>query len=215
MRAKLLSEFIGTAFLVMIVLGSGIMGQNLFPQQNGLALLANSIATGAGLFVLIQCLGPISGAHLNPVVSIVEFLWKRLEKREVIIYIIAQMSGAYIGVLLTHIMFDQKIIQISTIDRSGLNLLFSEAIATFGLICVVGLAGKKHGEFAPLSVATYITSAYWFTSSTSFANPAVTFARVFTNTFGGMSFSHYLPFTLAQIIAGILAGLLVKNSTDS
>lgn len=211
MKAKFISEFLGTTFLVMIVLGSGIMGQNLFQGHAGFALLANSLATGAGLFVLIQCLGSISGAHLNPVVSFIEMLWGRLDKKSFSIYLTAQMTGAFIGVVVTHIMFKLPVLVISTIERSGSNLLFSEAIATFGLICVVALAGRKHVEFAPVSIAAYITSAYWFTSSTSFANPAVTFARLFTNSFGGMSPNQYLPFLASQFLGACLAWALLKN----
>ncbi|MES2525482.1 MAG: MIP/aquaporin family protein [Bdellovibrionota bacterium] len=211
MKAKLIAEFSGTAFLVMIVLGSGMMAQNLFQGHAGLALLANSLATGAGLFVLIQCLGHISGAHLNPVVSIVEVLWRRMCPRMASLYVGAQMTGAYLGVILAHIMFDQKMFQVSVIERSGIHLWISELIATFGLICVVGLSGKKHVEFAPVSVALYIMSAYWFTSSTSFANPAVTFARLFTNTFGGMSPEYYLPFILAQLTGGVLAWFVLSK----
>lgn len=213
MKAKLFAEFFGTAFLVMIVLGSGIMGQTLFPGENGLALLANSIATGAGLFVLIQSLGPVSGAHMNPVVSLVEMIWRRLEKKDAVFYILAQMSGAYAGVLATHLMFNVPVFNLSTIERPGTHLWFSEVIATFGLISVIALSGKKHVEFAPLSVAAYITSAYWFTSSTSFANPAVTFARLFTNTFGGMSPSFYVPFLLAQISGSVIAGFLLRKQS--
>ena len=213
MIQKALAEFLGTAFLVMIVLGSGIMAQNLFQGQAGLALLANSIATGAGLFVLIQCLGSISGAHFNPVVSFVEVLWRNLCPRKAFVYILAQMAGAYLGVLLTHVMFNTQVFQLSMIERSGSHLWISEVIATFGLICVVGLSGKKHVEFAPVSVAAYITSAYWFTSSTSFANPAVTFARIFTNTFGGMSPEHYVPFVLSQFTGGILAWVVLRKMT--
>ena len=211
MRTKVVAEFIGTAFLVIIVLGSGIMAQNLFQGNSGLALLANSIATGAGLFVLIQCLGPISGSHLNPIVSFIEMLWGRLSKRETAFYVLGQMAGAYIGVIFAHLMFNLTTFQLSTVERSGLNLAFSEMIATFGLISVVALAGKKHVEFAPLSVAAYITSAYWFTSSTSFANPAVTFARIFTNSFGGMAPSHYLTFVGSQFVGAFLAWLILKN----
>lgn len=212
MKAKLMSEFLGTAFLVMIVLGSGIMGQTLFPAQTGLALLANSLATGAGLFVLIQCLGPISGAHMNPVVSLIELLWGQLDRKLIIGYVLAQMAGAYFGVILTHGMFNIEVFQLSTIERSGSHLLISEVIATFGLIATIALAGKKHVEFAPLSVAAYITSAYWFTSSTSFANPAMTFARVFTNTFGGMALEHYLPFVVAQTVGALLAWVVLKTN---
>lgn len=211
MKEKLISEFVGTAFLVMIVLGSGIMGQTLFQGQAGLALLANSIATGAGLFVLIQTLGNVSGAHFNPVVSLVEVLWRNLCPRKAFLYMLAQMGGAYVGVILVHLMFDHQIIQVSAIERSGSHLWISEVIATFGLICVIGLSGKKHVEFAPVSVAAYITSAYWFTSSTSFANPAVTFARLFTNSFGGMSPDYYVPFVLSQFAGGILAWAVLRK----
>ena len=122
MKAKIWSELIGTAFLLMIVVGSGIMGQRLFPGQDGLALLANSIATGAGLFVLIQCLGSISGCHLNPVVSLVEVLWGRFSKTDAVFYVIAQFVGAYIGVLLTHVMFKHNVFEFSSVDISGMNL---------------------------------------------------------------------------------------------
>lgn len=211
MKEKFVSEFLGTAFLVMVVIGSGIMGQRLFPGQGGLALLANSIATGAGLFVLIQSLGPISGAHLNPVVSFVEMLWGRLDRKSFAGYIVAQICGAYLGILITHLMFDISVFQISTVERSGFNLLFSEVIATFGLICIVALAGKKHVEFAPISVAAYITSAYWFTSSTSFANPAVTFARGFTNSFGGMDPKYLFGFVMCQLMGGFIAFVILKK----
>lgn len=211
MKEKLISEFLGTAFLVMIVLGSGIMGQNLFEGHVGSALLANSLATGAGLFVLIQSLGSISGAHFNPVVSFIEVLWGNLSKRDAFFYTLAQMSGAYLGVILTHIMFDTQVFQVSMVERSGGHLWISEVIATFGLICVIGLSGRRHVEFAPISVAAYITSAYWFTSSTSFANPAMTFARLFTNSFGGMSPAHYLPFVISQFFGGIMAWAILRK----
>lgn len=211
MKAKFTAELLGTAFLVMIVLGSGLMGQILFNGNVGLALLANSIATGAGLFVIIQSIGHVSGSHLNPVVSLVEFLWRRLNGRDTFFYVLAQMSGAYLGVVLTHLMFNHTVFEISSIERSGTHLWVSELIATFGLIVVIALSGKKHVEFAPLSVAAYITSAYWFTSSTSFANPAVTFARMFTSTFGGMDPAHFLPFSVFQVIGGLLAWALLRK----
>lgn len=213
MKSKIIAEFLGTAFLVMIVIGSGIMGQNLFPGQNGLALLANSLATGAGLFVLIQSLGSISGAHFNPIVSLIEVLWGRITIKIASSYIIAQMAGAYMGIVLTHSMFNLPVFQISSVDRSGSHLWFSEVIATFGLICVVALAGRKHVEFAPMSVAAYISSAYWFTSSTSFANPAVTFARMFTNSFGGMAPVHFSGFVVSQMGGGALAWLILRPLT--
>lgn len=210
MKVIFWAELIATAFLVMIVLGSGAMAQNLFPGQVGAALLANSIATGAGLFALINTLGPISGAHLNPVVSLIELFWKRISRREFLIYTSAQMIGAYIGVLSVHIMFNIPLIVVSTIERSGLHLVYSEFIATFGLIMVIALSGKKHVEYAPLSVAAYITAGYWFTSSTAFTNPAVTFARVFTNSFGGMSPTHFFPLVTAQITGAVLAWIVLK-----
>lgn len=211
MKAKIWSELIGTAFLLMIVVGSGIMGQRLFPGQDGLALLANSIATGAGLFVLIQCLGSISGCHLNPVVSLVEVLWGRFSKTDAVFYVIAQFVGAYIGVLLTHVMFKHNVFEFSSVDRSGMNLLISEAIATFGLISVIALSGKKHVEFAPISIAAYIMSAYWFTSSTSFANPAVTFGRMFTNTFCGIDPSYFIPSIASQTVGAYGAFFILKR----
>lgn len=210
MRIIFWAELIGTAFLVMIVLGSGLMAQKLFPDQEGAALLANSISTGAGLFALIQTLGSISGAHINPVVSCVEFLWSRINKIELCTYISAQFIGAYLGGLSVHVMFKQPVFMISTIDRPGANLLYSEFLATFGLIMVIALSGKRHVEHAPMSVAAYITAGYWFTSSTAFTNPAVTFARIFTNSFGGMSPAHFIPFVIAQFLGAIVSWYLLK-----
>lgn len=214
-QACYLSEFVGTAFLLMVVVGSGIMGESLAQGNTAVALLANSLATGAGLFVLIQCLGPISGAHFNPVVSLVEFFWGRLDRKNLIWYWGAQFLGAILGVWITHKMFDQSIIQISTKNRFGLHLWVAEVVATFGLISTIALAGRRQVEFAPLSIAAYITAAYWFTSSTSFANPAVTVARTFTNTFCGISQAGVLPFVLAQAVGACLAfGLLRTNSKN-
>lgn len=195
----------------MIVLGSGVMAQNLFPGQPGAALFANSLATGAGLFALIQTLGTISGAHINPIVSFVELLWKRINKKEFVTYISAQMIGAYLGVLATHLMFNLPVFLTSSVERPGFNLVFSEVIATFGLIMVIALSGKKHVEFAPMSVAAYIAAGYWFTSSTAFTNPAVTFARMFTNSFGGMAPVHFLPLVSAEIFGAVLAWFLLKQ----
>ena len=211
MRVIFWAELIGTAFLVMVVLGSGAMAQNLFPGQPGAALLANSLATGAGLFVLIQTLGTISGAHLNPVVSLVELLWKRINQREFLLYVSAQLIGAYLGILSTHLMFNLPLFVTSSVERVGPHLIYSEVVATFGLIMVIALSGKKHVEFAPMSVAAYIAAGYWFTSSTAFTNPAVTFARMFTNSFGGMAPVHFLPFVAAQIIGTLIAWYLLKK----
>lgn len=209
---RVLSEFLGTAFLLMIVVGSGIMSESLAQGNTAVALLANSLATGAGLFALIQSLGPVSGAHFNPVVSLVEALWGRLERKDLFLYVGAQFSGAIFGVLISHVMFDQPIFQISAKERVGLHLAVSEFIATFGLICTIALAGRKHVEFAPLSIAAYITSAYWFTSSTSFANPAVALARTFTDTFCGIAPSGLAVFIFAQFCGALSAYFLLRKT---
>lgn len=211
MKTKLTSEFLGTAFLLMIVVGSGIMGETLSQGNPAIALLANSLATGAGLFVLIQCLGSLSGAHFNPVVSLVEFLWKRIDGKILQQYWVAQILGALVGVLATHYMFDLDFLQVSTKDRGTPNLWFSEFVATFGLICTIALVGRRNVSMAPLSIALYLVAAYWFTSSTSFANPAVTLARSLTNTFSGIAPGGILPFILAQIIGAILAFMVIKQ----
>lgn len=204
------AELLGTAFLLMIVVGSGIMGETLADGNQAFALLANSVATGAGLFVLIQCLGPISGAHLNPIVSGFEFLSGRIEKRYLFSYLTAQFFGAIIGVLIAHVLFHQEIIQVSMKDRAGLNLFISEIVATFGLLCTIVLGSRKRPESTALNVASYITSAYWFTSSTSFANSAVTVARMFTNTFCGIRPDGVFPFVLAQLLGLCIAFFILK-----
>jgi glycerol uptake facilitator-like aquaporin len=210
-RARIVSEFLGTAFLLLIVVGSGIMGERLAQGNEAVALLANSLATGAGLFVLIQTLGPISGAHFNPVVSLVESFWGRLDKGSLVSYTLAQLLGAVAGILLTHAMFHREMFEIATKDRASANLWLSEVVATFGLICTIALAGRKRVEFAPMSVAAYITGAYWFTSSTSFANPAVTIGRMFTNTFCGIAPNGVVPFVMAQIIGALTAYFLLRG----
>lgn len=204
LKQKLLSELIGTLGLLMIVVGSGIMGENLSHGNLAIALLANSLATGAGLFVLIEIFGPISGAHFNPTVSIVEFFQKNITKKEFTAYVMVQIIGAVIGVWLTHFIFGQNILQSSTHDRGEFSLVASEALATCGLILVILLSAKKNSNRTSLIVAAYITAAYWFTSSTSFANPAVTLARSLTNTFSGIKPSGAFGFILAQIIGAVI-----------
>lgn len=211
MKTKLIAEFIGTAFLTMIVFGSGIMGQNLSQGNVAIALLVNTLTTGFGLFVLIQCLGPISGAHLNPIVSMVEMFWGRLTKKEAGLYSVVQIFGALIGTFLTHIMFNLPVLQISTNERYGAHLWVAEVIATFGLICTIGLAGKKHVEFAPLSVAAYIMAGYWFTSSVCLTNPAITLARLFTNTFAGMAPNGLAGMLISQVVGASLSYYLLKR----
>lgn len=211
MSSKIASEFFGSAFLLMIVVGSGIMGESLSQGNAAITLLANSLATGAGLYVLIQCLGPVSGAHFNPAVSFIEFLWKRLKPKDLLSYWLAQVLGAIVGVLTTHFIFAQDILQISTKDRNTVNLWTSEFIASFGLIATIALAGRKNPNAAPMSIAAFITSAYWFTSSTSFANPAVTMARSLTNSFAGIAPSGILPFIIAQLLGALTAYAVIKS----
>lgn len=205
MRRLFLAEFLGTAFLLAIVVGSGIMGESLAQGNVAIALLANSLATGAGLFVLIQCLRDISGAHFNPVVSLLELGVSGNRRGKLAIYWLAQMLGALLGVFMAHAMFGRAILQVASKERNHSYLWFSEVVATFGLVCVVMLCGRNRPDSAPLSVAAYITAAYWFTSSTSFANPAVTVARMLTNTFCGIAPAGVLPFVLAQVFGGALA----------
>lgn len=211
---RLLAEFLGTAGLLVVIVGSGIMGETLAQGNTAIALLANSLATGAGLYALIQTFGPISGAHFNPAVSFVERLWSKLSTQDFAFYSLAQIAGAIVGVFMTHAMFGQRILQISIHDRGEMRFILSEVIATFGLIAVISLSGKRNVEATPFAVALYVTSAYWCTSSTSFANPAVTIARSFTNTFSGILWTGAPGFIAAQFIGAAMAywisGLLSK-----
>lgn len=204
------AEAIGTAFLLAIVVGSGIMGERLAQGNAAVALLANSIATGTGLYALIIVFGPISGAHLNPVVSAVSMWDGRLRLSHGFVYVLVQVSGAFVGVAAAHVMFELPIIQVSAHNRPTLGEGLGEVIATFGLVLVISLALKHRAEAIPLAVAAFITSAYWFTSSTSFANPAVTFARAMTDTFTGISPSSVPLFIGAQLIGGAAATLFAR-----
>ena len=199
-----LSEYLGTTFLLMIVVGSGIMGQSL-SDNDSITLLANTIATGAGLIVLIWMFGKISGAHFNPAVSVVMFANGELSSRNFILYGLLQVSGAISGTLLANYMFGLDAFQVSANSRSGLNLYISEVVATFGLLLVVLRVITVRSEFVAPAVGLYITSAYWFTSSTSFANPAVTIGRMFTDTFTGIDPGNVLFFITAQFIGAFLA----------
>ena len=214
MRA-FVSEFLGTLFLVATVVGSGIMAENLSMGNQALALLANAVATGAILYVLITIFSEISGAHFNPVVSLIMFAMGKLSFFEFLAYISVQITGGILGTFLAHYMFEISILQFSTNVRTGSSQYFSEVIATFGLLLTILLGSKqKTGSVAAL-VAFYITAAYWFTSSTSFANPAVTIARTLTNTFSGIQYGDTIPFIMAQIIGGLLAFLLFKYLSQS
>ncbi|WP_296426406.1 MIP/aquaporin family protein [Yoonia sp.] len=206
---KLLAEGLGTAFLLIGVVGSGIMGAALADGNTAVALLANAIATGCILYVLITTLGPVSGAHFNPAVTLAFLIRRDITVADAIAYVIAQIIGAIIGVWAAHIMFDLPILQFSNTDRTGISQWFSEIIATFGLLFVI-FGGIKHRvDAVPPLVALYIAGAYWFTSSTSFANPAVTIARALTNTFAGINPAHVPMFIAMQIIAvGIAAVVL-------
>lgn len=199
-----LSEYLGTTFLLMIVVGSGIMGQSL-SDNDSITLLANTIATGSGLIVLIWMFGKISGAHFNPAVSVVMFANGELSSRNFILYGLLQVSGAISGTLLANYMFGLDALQVSVNSRSGLNLYISEVVATFGLLLVILRVRIVRSELVAPAVGLYITSAYWFTSSTSFANPAVTIGRMFTDTFTGIDPGNVLFFITAQFMGAFLA----------
>ena len=200
---KLVAEGLGTAFLLAIVVGSGIMGERLAGGNDAIALLANSIATGTGLVVLIMTFGPISGAHFNPVVTLVALLRKELSLRLALGYVVTQIVGAYAGVASAHLMFDLPAYTFSTHARHGIGQWWSEFIATFGLLLVILSCVRHRPTAVPFAVAAYITSAYWFTASTSFANPAVTLARAVTNTFSGIYPGDVVGFVMAQIVGAV------------
>jgi glycerol uptake facilitator-like aquaporin len=199
------SEMLGTAILLATVVGSGIMGENLSGGNVAIALLGNTIPTGAILVVLITIFGPLSGAHFNPVVSLAMCITGRMRWTKLLPFVLAQVAGAVIGVWMAHAMFDLSIIQLSTKMRWGTGQWIAEAVATFGLLLTI-FGGLRYNSTAiPMSVGLYITAAYWFTASTSFANPAVTIARSFSNTFAGIAPSSVLPFIAAQLLGMLLA----------
>jgi len=210
LSTRLASEFFGTAFLVAAVVGSGIMGERLAGGNVALALLANTIATGAVLLALILTFGPISGAHLNPVVSFADAMEGGLSFPEAIRYTAAQISGGVAGTLAANAMFGLPIVSLSRHVRSGGAQFLSEFIATFGLLCVIWGCSRSRAGMVPAAVASYITAAYWFTSSTSFANPAVTIARSLSDTFAGIRPADAPLFIVAQFAGGIAATLLFR-----
>lgn len=207
---KLFAEFIGTAFLLAVVVGSGIMGENLANGNLAVALLANTIATGAGLAFLILCFENVSGAHFNPAVTLTEGFRGNLSFREICLYLSAQICGAFFGVGLANLMFEKPLYFLSNKIREGNSQFLSEFVATFGLIMVIRLGVKFHSKLVFLLVATYITAAYWFTASTSFANPAVTLARSVSDTFAGINPVNAPMFIVAQLL-GAFAATLVFN----
>ena len=208
MLKKLVAEFLGTAFLLAIVVGSGIMAQNLAGGNIALALLANAIATGAGLIALILMFGNLSGAHFNPVVTLSEAWQKNLPLHYVAPYVVAQIVGAFAGVAAAHGMFDLPVFFASTHVRTGASQWWSEFIATFGLIAVIISTSRTRPATTPFAVAAYITAAYWFTSSTSFANPAVSLARAMTDTFAGIRPIDAPGFILVQLVGAACATIL-------
>jgi len=211
---KLIAEFVGTGVLAATVVGSGIMATSL-TKDVALQLLIVAVPTVFILAVLIQMLAPISGAHFNPAVSLVDFLNKGLSAKKLVLYVVAQVFGGVLGVITANAMFELPGIQASAHARSGAGLWLGEVVATAGLILVIQLIGaQKNGKYLPFAVAGWIGAAYFFTSSTSFANPAVTFARAFSDTFAGIELSSVPAFILAQLI-GAGVGLLLARSLKS
>jgi glycerol uptake facilitator-like aquaporin len=208
---RLFAELLGSAFLAAIVIGSGIAAQKLSPNDVGLQLLYNSVATAAGLFAIILMFGPVSGAHFNPVVSLVDASFGGLSRREALAYIPAQITGCILGAIIANVMFALAAISISTKHRATPAHLFSEVIATLGLMLVIfSLARTKRGNMAPAAVGAYIGAAYWFTSSTSFANPAIAIGRMFSNTFAGIAPSSVPGFVVAELVGGAVAIVVLR-----
>ena len=200
------AEAVGTALLVAVVVGSGIAAQRLSPGNTGLQLLENALATGAGLVALILAFGSVSGAHFNPVVTLVDRVLGGTTTRDGFIYAVAQVVGACAGCVVANVMFSLAAINVSTHTRSSGALWLSELIATFGLLIVIlGVVRTGRASVVPFAVGAYITAAYWFTSSTSFANPAVTIGRMLSNTFAGIAPSSVPMFVIMQLLGGLLA----------
>jgi glycerol uptake facilitator-like aquaporin len=204
------AETLGTALLLATVVGSGIMAQELSGGNIALALLANAIATGAALVALILTFGPVSGAHFNPAVTLADAMEGGIPWRETPVYIGAQLCGAIVGTIAAHFMFQLPVISLSRHVRSGPSQLFSEFGATFGLLCVIWGCSRRRSNAIAFAVGSYITAAYWFTASTSFANPAVTIARCLTDTFAGIRPLDVPGFLVAQLVGAIAATLLFR-----
>lgn len=211
--AKALAEFVGTGLLVCVVVGSGIMGDAL-SADDGVALLINAVSTVFTLALLILVIGPISGAHLNPAVTLVNAFSRQQPARESALYIAAQTAGAIGGAILANVMFDLSAFQISERDRTSVGMLVGEVVATVGLIAVIAiLSARKQTAIIPVAVAAWIGSAYFFTSSTSFANPAVTVGRMFTDTFAGIAPTSVLPYIAAQLVGAAIGVAVVKAAS--
>jgi glycerol uptake facilitator-like aquaporin len=207
---RLVAEGLGTTLLLATVVGSGIMGERLAGGNVAIALLANSLATGAGLVAFILMLGPVSGAHFNPVVTLADAALGGLRWRDAAGYVAIQVLGAFVGVALAHGMFGEPIFSVSRHARAGSAQFLSEFTASFGLLAVIWGAARRRSAAVPFAVAAYITAAYWFTASTSFANPAVTMARAATDTFSGIRPSDVPPFVVAQLLGAAAATLLFR-----
>jgi arsenate reductase len=205
-----LAEFLGSAGLVTVVIGSGIAAQRLSPSDIGIELLENALITGCGLIALILAFGPVSGAHFNPVVTLADRAFKGVTNQQVAAYLPAQLAGGAIGAITTNLMFNLGPVTISTHHRSSGGLWLSEALATFGMIVLVfGLVRSNRAATAPFAVGAYITAAYWWSSSTSFANPMIDIARTLSNTFAGIAPSSIPMFILMQLVGGAFAVLVV------
>ena len=202
---RLVAEGLGTAFLLAIVVGSGIMGERLSGGNVAIALLANAVATGAGLMVLILVFGPLSGAHFNPAVTLAFLLRREIGPAAALAYVAVQVLAAALGVMVAHVMFAEAVIQASTTLRNGGALWTAEVVATFGLVATILGCLRARPEAVPYAVGLYITAAYWFTASTSFANPAVTLGRTLTDTFSGIAPGDAPAFILAQVLGAALA----------
>lgn len=207
---RVVAEGLGTAFLLAAVVGSGVMGERLAGGNVAIALLANAIATGAVLVVLIFTFGPISGAHFNPVVTVADASRGGIPWREVPSFIAAQLVGAFGGVVLAHVMFTEPLLSASTHERAGMAQIVSEFVATFGLLSTIWGCSRRKPEAVPWAVGLFIVSAYWFTASTSFANPAATLARAATNTFAGIRPVDALGFIVAQCLGAAAATLVFR-----
>src|SRR5216683_1077069 len=210
LRRRVVAEFLGTTFLVAAVVGSGIMAERLSGGNAALALLANTLATGAALVALILAFGAISGAHLNPVVSLADAIEGGLAGREIPAYMFAQVLGGVGGTIVAHAMFALPLLSFSRHARNGPAQILSEFVATFGLLCVIWGCSRSRPKAVPFAVGSYITAAYWFTASTSFANPAVTIARSLSDSFAGIRPADVLPFVIAQFAGGIAATFLFR-----
>jgi len=210
LHSRIAAEFIGTAFLLMAIVGSGIMGERLSAGNIAVALLANTVATGAALVALILTFGPISGAHFNPAVTLADASQRGIPWHEVPGYVIAQILGAYVGVICAHLMFELPLLSSSRHARTGISQVFSEFIATFGLLSVIWGCSRLRSSVVPFAVGAYITAAYWFTASTSFANPAVALARAATDTFSGIRAADVPCFIAAQLLGAAAATFLFR-----